>query len=150
MIYQHTQKSPLWLIAAAPLLVIVAISATASDADTTVVILSSLGAILFIAFSAHFSTLTVTVSSGTARAAFGRGWPRRTVQLSRVAGVQAVRNHWLYGFGIRWVPKGSLWNVWGLDAVEFSLDNGRVVRFGTDDVGGLLAVLSSRAGKTPS
>ena len=150
MIYKHTQKSPLWLFVAAPLLVIVAISATASDADTTVVILSSLAAILFIAFIAHFSTLTVTVASGTARAAFGRGWPRRTVQLSGVTGVRAVRNHWLYGFGIRWVPKGSLWNVWGLDGVEFALDNGRVVRFGTDDTGGLLAALSGRTGPTPS
>jgi len=130
--------------------VIVAVSATASDADTTVVVLSSLGAILFIALIAHFSTLTVTVASGIARAAFGGGWPRRTVQLSRVTGVQAVRNHWLYGFGIRWVPKGSLWNVWGLDAVEFALDNGRVVRFGTDDAGGLLAALSGRIGQTPS
>jgi hypothetical protein len=150
MIYHRTQKSPLWLFVAAPLLVIVAISATASDADTTVVILSSLGAILFIAFIAHFSTLTVTVASGTARAAFGRGWPRRTVHLSRVTGVQAVRNHWWYGLGIRWIPKGSLWNVWGLDAVEFALDNGRVVRFGTDDAGGLLAALSGRTGQTPS
>jgi hypothetical protein len=150
VIYQHTQKSPLWLFVAAPLLVIVAVTATAAEADATVVVLSSLAAVAFIAFIAHFSTLTVTVDSGTARAAFGRGWPRKTVILDRVTGVRAVRNHWLYGFGIRWVPKGSLWNVWGLDAVEFALDTGRVVRFGTDDTGGLLAALSGRTGQPPN
>lgn len=144
MIYQNTQKSPLWLIVAAPLLVIVAVVATEADADMAVVVLSSLGVVLFIALIAHFSTLTVTVSSDAARAAFGRGWPRKTVDLSRVTGVRAVRNRWLYGFGIRWIPKGSLWNVWGLDAIEFALDNGRFVRFGTDDGDGLLAALQGR------
>jgi hypothetical protein len=32
--------------------------------------------------------------------------------------------------------------VWGLDAVEFALDSGRVVRFGTDESDRLLAAVS--------
>ncbi len=142
MIYEHTQKSPLWLFVAVPLLVVVAVVAAAAEADPAVILLSILGAGVFIAFIAHFSWLTVTVGSAEARAAFGRGWPRKTVDLSKVTEVRAVRNRWLYGFGIRWVPKGSLWNVWGLDAVEFALDSGRVVRFGTDESDRLLAAVS--------
>jgi len=146
MIYEHTQKSPLWLLVAAPLLIVVAVVAAASEADPIVTLLSVLGAAAFIAFIAHFSSLTVTVDAAAAGAAFGRGWPRKTVNLTGVTEVGAVRNRWLYGFGIRWIPKGSLWNVWGLDAVEFVLDTGRVVRFGTDDPDGLLAALSDLAG----
>jgi len=150
MVYEHTQKSPLWLLVAAPILIVVAVAATAADADPTVILLWVLGAAAFIAFIAHFSSLTVTVEPARAGAAFGRGWPRKTVDLARVTAVAAVRNRWLYGFGIGWVPKGSLWNVWGLDAVEFVLDTGRVVRFGTDDPDGLLAFLSGLVGNTGS
>ena len=46
--------------------------------------------------------------------------------------VRVVRNRWWYGLGIRWFPGGTLWNVWGLDAVEFDLGSGRALRIGTD------------------
>ncbi len=141
MLYEHTQKSPLWLFVAVPIVVVATVVAVA-EGDVIVTLLAVLGSVVFIAFIAHFSWLTVTVEPAKARAAFGRGWPRKTVDLSRVTEVRAVRNRWLYGFGIRWVPKGSLWNVWGLDAVEFALDSGRVVRFGTDESDRLLAAVS--------
>jgi len=141
MLYEHTQKSPLWLFVAVPIVVVVTVVAVA-EGDVIVTLLAVLGSVVFIAFIAHFSWLTVTVEPAEALAAFGRGWPRKTVDLSRVTEVRAVRNRWLYGFGIRWVPKGSLWNVWGLDAVEFALDSGRVVRFGTDESDRLLAAVS--------
>lgn len=140
MLYEHTQKSPLWLFVAIPLLTLVAVAGAAAGGPI-VMVLSALGAVAFIAFIAHFSSLTVTVEPTRAHAAFGRGWPRKTVEFSRVTEVRAVRNRWIYGWGIRWVPKGSLWNVWGLDAVEFVLDTGRVVRFGTDDSDRLLAAM---------
>ncbi len=142
VIYEHTQKSPLWLFVAVPIVVVVTVVAVA-EGDVIVTLLAVLGSVVFIAFIAHFSWLTVTVEPAEARAAFGRGWPRKTVDLSRVTEVRAVRNRWLYGFGIRWIPKGSLWNVWGLDAVELVLDTGRVVRFGSDESVRLLAALSS-------
>lgn len=146
MIYERTQRSPLWLIVAAPLLVGFAITAAAADANAVVMIPAGLGIGLFIALIANFSVLRVTVEPATIRAAFGRGWPRKTVDLSTVTAARAVRNMWLFGWGIRWIPKGSLWNVWGLDAVELLLDSGRVLRIGTDDPGGLLVALAGRVG----
>ena len=141
MLYKHTQRSPLWFFVAVPLLIGVAVAAAAAG-DPIVMLPWGLGAAAFIGFIAHFSSLTVTVEPETARAVFGRGWPRKTIDLSKVAKVRTVRNRWLYGFGIRWILKGSLWNVWGLDAVEFVLDTGRVVRFGTDQSDRLLAAVS--------
>ena len=32
--------------------------------------------------------------------------------------MELVRNKWWHGWGVRWVPGGSMYNVWGLDAVE--------------------------------
>ena len=44
-----------------------------------------------------------------------------------------VRNSALYGWGLRWIPGGTLWNVWGRDAVEVGLVSGKRFRIGTDD-----------------
>lgn len=146
MIYEHTQRSPLWLLAAGPIVLVIAVSAAAAEADTVVLVVTALGAALIIALLAIFSWLTIRIGDNELVAAFGRGWPRKRVDLGTVQAAAAVRNAWYYGWGIRWIPRGSLWNVWGLDAVELSLDSGRVVRIGTDDVDGLLAALSGRIG----
>jgi hypothetical protein len=44
-----------------------------------------------------------------------------------------VRNRWYYGWGIRITPRGWLYNVSGLDAVELALKNGKCVRIGSDE-----------------
>ncbi len=78
MLYEHTQKSPLWLFVAVPIVVLVTVVAVA-EGDVIVTLLAVLGSVVFIAFIAHFSWLTVTVEPARACAAFGRGWPRKTV-----------------------------------------------------------------------
>ena len=66
------------------------------------------------------------------------------VEPARATAARIVRNSWWYGFGIRWFPGGTLWNVWGLDAVEFDLVKGRKLRIGTDEPEQLLAALSGK------
>ena len=78
-----------------------------------------------------FHALRVEVQAAQITVAFGPGWPRRTIPISRVVGQRAVRNRWWYGFGIRYTPHGWLWNLDGLDAVELDLSNGRQFRIGT-------------------
>ncbi len=89
-----------------------------------------------------FSRLTVTVSDRLVVAAFGVGWPRHTEKTSEVVAVRTVRNKWIYGWGIRRLPGGWMYNVWGLDAVELDLSSGKTFRIGTDDPDGLLAALT--------
>ena len=88
-----------------------------------------------------FSMLTVLVDAEQVRVYFGRGWPRKTISLADIVSVRPVRNEWWHGFGIRWIPHGALWNVWGLDAAEMRVSSGRVFRVGTDDVDALVAAL---------
>jgi hypothetical protein len=87
-----------------------------------------------------FSRLTVEVSNEV-NIYFGWGWPRKTFEPAQIDDVRTVRNPLWYGFGIRWIPKGWMWNVSGLDAVELTLRTGRVFRIGTDDPDGLLAAI---------
>jgi hypothetical protein len=87
------------------------------------------------------SRLTVEVDDNSLRAYFGRGWPQRTLTFAEATSAHAVRNYWWYGFGIWWIPKGTVWTVWGFDAVEVGLSSGRVFRIGTDEPEALLAAL---------
>ena len=106
----------------------------------TVAVVAGMTVLLAVVFL--FSRLEVTVSGGAVVAAFGFGWPRRVIELGEVTAVRQVRNPWWYGWGIRKVPHGWMYNVWGLDAVEFDLSSGKVFRIGTDQPEELFAVLS--------
>ena len=75
---------------------------------------------------------------------FGLGIIRRTIALADVTGCTVVRNPWWYGWGIRLIPHGWMWNVAGLDAVELQFRTGRRFRIGTDDPEGLAAAIRWR------
>ena len=142
MEYEHTQfSSPLLRLGVLTLLTLVAIGSMASGSLAGLLITGAtaliLGPILMV-----FSRLTVTVADDRLVARFGWGWPRRTLLWTDATAVRAARNRWWYGFGIRWFPGGTLWNVWGLDAVEFDLESGQALRVGTDDPEQLLEAVS--------
>lgn len=81
-----------------------------------------------------FGTLTVTVSDDAVRIRFGPiGLFKREFPLADIASVAAVTNPWYYGYGLRWTPKGPLYNVAGKDAIEIGLYSGKSVRIGTDE-----------------
>ena len=88
--------------------------------------------ILFIL--ASFTALTASIDENYLRIKFGYGIFARKFALNQIASVQAVKNHWYYGWGIRlWLwPKMWIYNVSGFDAVEITMKNGKVYRIGTD------------------
>ena len=128
------------------LLLFAMISVTIISADdessTLFTVAVMAGMTVLLAVLLLFSRLEVTVSGGPVVAAFGFGWPRRVIELGEVTVVRQVRNPWWYGWGLRKVPHGWMYNVWGLDAVEFDLSSGKVFRIGTDQPEELFAVLS--------
>ena len=142
--YRHTQIG--WtlivLVVAAVLaeFLVVALSATPS---TLALALS--GALVAVAavLLALFSTLTVVLDDRALRLWFGVGALRREVMLADVTASRKVRNHWYTGWGVRVMPGGRIYNVGGFDAVELVLDNGRVVRVGTDEPDALLAAVKA-------
>ena len=79
-----------------------------------------------------FGSLTVTVDEGEIKHWFGPGFWRKTYQMSNVVSAKPVVNKWWWGWGIRLTPRGWLYNVSGLDAVELELKSGVRIRVGTD------------------
>ena len=88
--------------------------------------------ILFIL--ASFTTLTVSIDATSLRMKFGYGIFSKMFPLKEIASVQAVKNHWYYGWGIRvWFwPYMWIFNISGFDAVEIIMKNGKIYRIGTD------------------
>lgn len=83
--------------------------------------------------TALFPSLTTEVKDGRVRCSFGPGLIRRTIPVNEIVSSNVVRNPWYYGWGLHWIPGGSLWNVSGMSAVELKLKNGRVFRIGSDE-----------------
>ena len=95
--------------------------------------------------SALFGTLTVIVDESSVQVRFGPvSLLRERISMADVTHARAVRNSPLYGWGMRYIPHGRLWNVWGLDAVELQLRNGTRFRIGTNEPQALLRALRAR------
>lgn len=83
---------------------------------------------------AIISTLTVSLDNTSLRIRFGPiGLIRKSWPLAEIASVTAVTNPWYYGWGIRWTPRGPLYNVSGYGAVEVLLLSGKTFRIGTGE-----------------
>jgi hypothetical protein len=142
--YRHTQIG--WTLIVLVVAVVVAeltIVAFSAPQGTLAVALSGALVAVVAVMLALFSTLTVAVDDRALRLWFGLGSLRRDVMLADVTSARKVRNHWYAGWGVRIIPRGRLYNVGGLDAVELQMDNGRVVRVGTDQPDALLAAIKA-------
>lgn len=141
MTYERSQT--VWQPFAMYFGVVVAILLLVGSQGASVVLYIVLGIlVLGLVLTVIFRRLSVKVDDTRVEAAFGNGWPKKIIDRSTVTAVKPVRNKWWYGLGIRKVPRGWMYNVWGLDAVELELDSGKVFRIGTDDPEGLAAALS--------
>ncbi|MBE3031992.1 MAG: hypothetical protein IMZ74_02165, partial [Actinobacteria bacterium] len=141
-LYRHTQVG--WtLIVMVVAVVLAELTIVAFGAPQRTLALALSGALVAVVavMLALFSTLTVAVDYRALRLWFGLGSLRREVMLADVSSARKVRNHWYAGWGVRIIPRGRLYTVGGLDAVELEMDNGRVVRVGTDQPDALLAAV---------
>jgi hypothetical protein len=93
--------------------------------------------IILLVSLALFYKLRITIEGDTLRASFGIGIIRKNVRLADIAGCEAIRTRWWYGWGIHLTPYGWLYNVSGFDAVAITLRNGQKLALGTDDPHGL-------------
>lgn len=90
-----------------------------------------------------FSSLTVEVSSEELSWYFGPGFWRKSVQRGEISSATPVSNKWWWGWGIHLTPKGWLYNVSGLEAVEITLRNGKTIRIGSDQAPALAHALDA-------
>lgn len=90
---------------------------------------------LIVSVLASFTTLTVSIDERRLRVKFGLGIFSKAFPLDQIASARSVKNHWYYGWGIRfWLwPRMWIYNVSGFDAVEIVMKDGKVYRIGTDE-----------------
>jgi hypothetical protein len=145
MVYEHTQSAPQLPFVVAALAIGAAVLAAAVGEPSILASTAVLAVVAVVTFA--LSALTTTVTPDRITVAFRWGRPRRAIPVEQVVRAEVVRNHWLLGWGIRWVPGATMFNVWGLDAVHLDLDDARDFRIGTDDPEGLVAAIDSVAGR---
>jgi len=80
-----------------------------------------------------FSSLLVIVDDRSVKVAFGPGLLKRRIALKDIESAATARNQWWWGWGIRAIPGGWMYNISGLDAVELRLKKGGVFRIGSDE-----------------
>ncbi|MFK5854785.1 MAG: hypothetical protein QM503_01555 [Bacteroidota bacterium] len=81
-----------------------------------------------------FFQMRTSVDSEKIHISYGIGLINKRILISNIEQVTVVRNSWYYGFGIRMLKNGWLYNIKGLDAVELKMKNSRsIIRIGTGD-----------------
>ena len=141
--YEHTQRSKIliWIIIIVLLFMLFLIYKVGFN---------WVGAIVFVLMVIAlylFNSLIVKVNSEKVYVAFGPGLIRRIIPIRSIISAEKVWNKWYYGFGIRLIPGGYMYNVAGFDAIELKLTNGKVFRIGTDEPDKLLEAIQSQTEK---
>ncbi len=93
-----------------------------------------------------FTSMTVYCDNDTLKIRFWTGLIYKKFLLKDITSCMVVRNRWYYGWGIRKIPGGWLFNVSGLDAVEILMKDGKMYRIGTDKPEELYEYLLSKLG----
>jgi hypothetical protein len=80
-----------------------------------------------------WGALTIRIADGKLHWRFGLGWPRKSVPLARITGVETTRTTFCEGWGVHRTRRGWLYNVAGRDAVLIRQHDGKSFLLGTDE-----------------
>ena len=139
--YQHTQRADYLLIAFSLMgLMLVTIQIAL---NATISIFMMLVFMVLILLVIMFYSLTINVSENEVAWYFGPGFWKKSLSIESIDKCRTVRNPIWYGFGIRALGAGWLYNVSGLLAVEISLSSGAKIRLGTDEPNFLKAAIDN-------
>ena len=127
--YEHTQRGT-WLMVIWGLRVLSALTGIKRKGLTAG---RFIALVVNVVVLVAFTNLHVAVDDQALEVCFRPGFVRRRVPLSEIESCEVVTNRWYWGWGVRLTPRGTLYNVSGLRAVEVSLHSGRRLRIGSDE-----------------
>ncbi len=90
-------------------------------------------AVLFLIILSLFSHLTVIGTNNYLEMRFGIGLIRKKFHFKDIRDCSTEKTPWYYGWGIRKIPGGWLYNVSGFWSVQLNMKNGKMYRIGTDE-----------------
>jgi len=127
--YKHTQTGYVVIAAVCATIALLCLSIISFGSHPVIIFVIA----ILVFCLAFFHSITVKVNENRVEARFGPGLFRKKIAINDIRSCKAVKNHWYYGWGVRLTPHGWLYNVSGLDAVEFEMKNGSKCRIGTDE-----------------
>ena len=137
--YKHTQIGYLMIVVTLAVLVLFAwaqymVRSEPPSVDSGANFLVTAIMVLILFTLSSVTTLTVSIDEKYIGIKFGYGLFRKKFLLSEIVSAKQVKNHWYYGWGMRfWFwPRMCIYNVSGFDAVEIVTKNGKIYRIGTD------------------
>jgi|SRR6476661_6903238 len=101
---------------------------------------------IFISVLLFFYKLRIKVDERGIHIIYGIGLIRIRIHPDEINNVKEVKSSFLYGWGIRFIPGGMLYNIQGLKTVEISYFNKKneIVRIGSADCDNLIAAIKER------
>lgn len=106
---------------------------------------------LFILVFLLFYGMNTSVTAELITVSFGIGLIKKKISVKRIKSVETVKTPWYYGWGIRLIPKGVLYNMSGTSGVELKFhDTTQVIRIGTKNPGLLKKEIELRVGTRPT
>jgi hypothetical protein len=111
--------------------------------QTSAGVLVSMGIAIIVAVFVmlSFQSLHIWVDNSAIYLSYGVGMVKRTFPLTNISEVKPIRLHWYHGYGIRYTPLGTLYNIAGNQAVYINPVAGRPFLLGTDDPEGLTVAI---------
>ena len=95
-----------------------------------------LTSLFFVVIIFLFYKLTITINENFITAAFGFGWIKKSLKISNIdiESIEETVTPWYYGIGIRFSPKGILYNTKSGKAIILKMKDGsKTVLFGTNN-----------------
>lgn len=90
--------------------------------------------LIFVCIYLLFFGMTTKVDKERLFISYGIGLIRKKIDLDQIQHVTIVKNPWYYGWGIRLIPHGMLYNIGGSGGIELKLkETASVIRIGSAD-----------------
>ncbi len=143
--YKHTQIGYLLLILYSAVILFIAYLNIVTDFKPIVLVVL----LVMLIVIGLFATLTVKVDDRMIKIKFGVGVIRKGFLLKDIETCRTVKNPWYYGWGIRYTPRGWLFNVSGFSAIELQMKSGKIYRIGTDEPNNLAKAIDEALNDAP-
>jgi amino acid permease len=104
--------------------------------------------IIFFSVLLVFYKLKIKVDQDGVHVIYGLGLVHIKIKPEKVFAIRVVKSPWYYGLGIRFTPKGMLYNIQGSKAVQVTYAEGKnkTVLIGTNDPENLKKALETKYG----
>jgi len=101
--------------------------------------------LLFSVIYILFYGMTTLIDEKEILISFGIGLICKRIKIEEIQSVEQVKNPWYYGWGIRLIPRGVLYNISGFEAIQIKLKNSRsILRIGSKNSSQLVQEINNR------